>query len=1002
MRRLTLCVALCGLVALLFVEQCDTTHAADSPAVRIDFSRDVRPILMGRCVKCHGADHAEAGLRLDLLSFATQKLESGKFALVPGKAGDSEILQRITSVDPDLRMPPDGPRLPASEIATLKSWIEQGATWPSHWAYEPLQQISLANALPTKPVELSEPLDLFIELERRKAGLNGSQRSDKRSLMRRVYFDLLGLAPASEELADFISDDAPDAYVRLVDRLLASPHYGERWARHWMDMVHFAETHGHDQDRPREHAWPYRDYLISAFNDDVPYGQFIREQIAGDVIAPNDPRSIAATGFLAAGPWDESSLRDIRDDTIDREIARYLDRDDIVTTVMQTFVSTTVQCARCHDHKFDPVKQSDYYALQAVFSGCDKGNRKYDPDPRVATRRRELLAEQQRVPQWLAQKAPELLDAALQVDVAKWEQQQLKASAAWHVPEILTIHSSGGATLTPQPDGSVYSEGTRPEKDVVTLTLRSALSRATGLRLDVLSDDRLPLKGPGRQDNGNLHLNEIVVMVQDADASKPERRIELINPKADFDQAGWSIDKTLDGNPGTAWGIYPEVGKPHRAVFHFKQPVELAAGTKLKVELHQVHGGGHLIGRARVSLSDTVGPLSLDVVPANIEQIVATPAAQRSDDQRRELSALFLLQRCAQQLAALPQPQMVYCGGSQFEADGSFRPAATPRVVKLLHRGDITQPRELIQPAALQMLRSLNGALTPKKIDREEERRAALSDWISDPRNALTWRSIVNRVWQQHFGRGLVDTPNDFGGMGSAPTHPELLDWLATRLLAQGGPLKALHREIVTSDTYCQLSAHRDDQSRVDADNRVLWRMNRRRLDAESIRDALLRASGTLDLRMGGPSDRQFVLSPGIHVTPNVDYASFDVNHPSNFRRSVYRFLFRTLPDPFMETLDCPDGSQLIPVRGESMTALQALATLNDKSLIRLCELLANRTAREVGGPAQAQVAALYRLLLLRQPTADEQAAFDYYISKHGVANACRWLVNSNEFMFVD
>ncbi len=1001
MRRVALAGLVGVMVAFVAVGLREHPQAADAPAGRVDFSREVRPILMGRCVKCHGADQAESGLRLDQLEFATRKLESGRFGVLPGKSSESEIIRRITETDTDLRMPPDGPRLPEAEVQTLKRWIEQGAKWPSHWAYEPIQQVAIPEML-SQQVHLSEPIDVFIELERRKAGLQGAPRADKRTLIRRVYFDLLGLSPSSEEVAEFLADESPDAYVRLVDRLLASPHYGERWARYWMDVVHFAETHGHDQDRPRDHAWPYRDYLIGAFNDDTPYGHFIREQLAGDVIAPTDPRSIAATGFLSAGPWDESSLRDIRDDTLDREIARYLDRDDIVTTVMQTFVSTTVQCARCHDHKFDPVKQSDYYALQAVFAGCDKGNRKYDPDPRLATRRRELLAEQQQIPQWFAQKADRLLDSKLQDEVAAWEQQQLKASASWKVPEILALQSSGGATLTKQSDGSVYSEGMRPEKDIVTLTLRSPVSRVTGLRLDVLSDDRLPHKGPGRQDNGNLHLNEVVVMVQDEETSKPERRVELMNPKADFDQAGWSIDRALDGNPGTAWGIYPEVGKSHRAVFHFKQPVELAAGARLKVELHQVHGAGHLIGRARVSVSDTVGSLSLDVVPSHIEQIVATPSSQRSDDQRRELAALYLQQRCAHQLAELPAQQMVYCGGSQFEADGSFRPAATPRMVKLLHRGDITQPRDVVPPAALQMVKSFAGVLPATRLEGDADRRAALGEWLSDSRNSLTWRSIVNRIWQQHFGRGIVDSPNDFGGMGSAPTHPELLDWLATRLLAHEGSLKALHREMVTSDTYCQSSAHRDDAARLDADNRLLWRMNRRRLDAESIRDALLRTSGTLDLRMGGASDRQFVLSPGIHVTPNVDYVSFDVNHPSNFRRSVYRFLFRTLPDPFMETLDCPDGSQLIPVRGESMTALQALATLNDKSLIRLCQLLAERASRESAKASPDHVFALYRRILLREPNAEEHSAFKQYVAKHGMANACRWLVNSNEFMFVD
>jgi hypothetical protein len=611
------------------------------------------------------------------------------------------------------------------------------------------------------------PIDHFILAKLRQKGLEPSPEADRRTLIRRVSFDLTGLPPTPEETDAFLKDTSIDAYEKVVDRLLASPRHGERWARHWMDVVHFAETHGHDQDVPREHAWPYRDYLIESFNADKPYRRFVEEQIAGDVLYPDDPRAIVALGFLAAGPWDESSLRDIREDSIDRKAGQYLDRDDMVGTVGLALLSTTVQCARCHDHKFDPITQEEYYGLQAVFAGVDRANRAYDADPAVRQRR---LALKKRL-------------AELQSPVGMMRQ--------WYA----------------------------------------------------------------------------------------------------------------------RWG------------------------------------------------------------------------------------------RVEAELAALPPSKWVYAAASDFVPEGTFRPAGGCRPVHLLKRGDIRKPGAVATPKALSCVPGLDARLRVANPADEGQRRAALARWVGDPKNPLTWRSITNRVWHHHFGRGIVSTPSDFGLMGAAPSHPELLDWLTATLIEEGGSLKKLHRRIVTSATYRQSSRHRPDYAKVDADNALLWRMNRTRLDAESLRDAVLSVSGKLDLTTGGPSVKYFKQSPGIHRTPKVDYTAFDPDGPGAHRRSVYRFIFRTVPDPFMDALDCPDASQFTAARADSVTALQALALLNDPFMVRMSEHFAKRV--ESAGPVEARVRQAYRLALNREAADREVSALAAYATRHGMANACRVLLNCNEFLFV-
>jgi hypothetical protein len=876
-------------------------------------------------------------------------------------------------------------------------------TSAAHWAYQPLVKPAVPDISgSTQAKWVRSPVDAFVLAALESRAMRPSGPADKRTLLRRVYFDLIGLPPTPEDVNAFLADISPDAYEKVVDRLLASPRYGERWARHWMDVVHFAETHGHDQDRIRPNAWPYRDYLISSLNSDKPYARFVQEQLAGDVLFPDDPQAVVALGMIAAGPWDESSIMAIMDDTVDKKAALYLDRDDMVMTAMSTFTSTTVHCARCHDHKFDPVPQQEYYALQAVFAGVDRANRPYDSDPQVYHRRRELLKRKKELESngaALAQAA--LKDPASAADVAAWEKGLGAKEAAWTVLQPFAATSSGGATPATQSDGSVLFGGARPEKDVYTIQASTDLKGITAVRLEVLPDDSLPSHGPGRAENGNLHLSEFKLLAAARSASAPVQAVSLQNPTADFDQDGWTIAMALDGKPETAWGIHPAEAKRHVAVFETKEPIGADAGSTLTFSLEQVHGRGHVIGKLRLSVANSPQPVRATKLPESIASVLATTAEKRTDAQRQELALHVMKARVEEQLAGLPPPKMVFAAANDFPVDGNFKPANGCRPIQVLRRGDVTAPIADAAPGALSCVQGLDARFDLPNAGDEGARRAALAKWVTDPKNALTWRSIVNRVWHYHFGRGIVDTPNDLGRMGGKPSHPELLDWLATWFVDHGGSLKQLHRLIVTSSTYMQSSRHDPEFTKIDSDNRLLWRMNRARLDAESIRDAVLQMTGKLDLTMGGPSVKQFIESPGIHVTPNVDYLNFDVDSPAFHRRSVYRFIFRTLPDPFMETLDCADASQLAPVRSSSVTALQALSMMNDAFVVRYSEHLAERLTKINPDPS-TQIDALYALAYSRPPTADERRALTDYASRHGMANACRLLLNSNEFMFVN
>jgi len=859
----------------------------------------------------------------------------------------------------------------------------------SWWAIQPLNRPKLPPPNPSQPSWNTHPIDRFIAAKHSEKGLHPSKPADRQTFIRRATFNLIGLPPTPSEVSAFINDKSNSSTQQLIDRLLSSPRYGERWARHWMDIAHYAETHGHDEDAIRENAWPYRDWLIESLNNDKPYPRFVREQVAGDVLFQEDPAATRGIGFLATGSWDESSQMGISDGTIDKKIAQYLDRDDMIATVMSTFVSTTVHCARCHDHKFDPVPTEDYYALQAVFAGVDKADRPFDTDARLAKRRVLLLSHQRTIDQ--GQVPDGMFTTA---NLTKLEADLKRSRSNWAVLASAKVESSSGIKFEAKPDGSFLAVGQPPAKDITTFNAKLPIANATALQLDVLTDKSLPQNGPGRAENGNLHLTDIVVRVN----GEP---VKIEKAEADFNQASWTISSAIDNNPDSAWGIHPQQGQPHRAMFVFEKPIEAAKGDTIEIDLHQNHGRQHLIGRPRLSMTHLDKPVFQKSIPLQIYKIIESNPEKRTKEEKKALAFHFAKVVNEQDLAALGAQQKVYAVASQFAALGNFKPAKKPRTVHVLHRGSIHSPGKEAQPGALSCIDGLQNRFKLARTEAEGERRAALANWLANHRNVLLWRSIVNRVWHYHFGRGIVGTPNDFGRMGERPSHPELLDWLAYEFRARGGSLKWLHRTIMTSSTYRQQSAHNGDFADLDADNRWLWRMNRKRLEAESYRDSVLQFAGNIDWRMGGPSDRQFNMSKGVHVTPTLDYIGFDPDATANHRRSVYRFVFRTVPDPLMQLMDCPDASQHAPKREDSVTALQALGMLNNRFLVRQSERLAKRLQRE-DSSSKARINRLFNLVYHRPPEPDETRLVSQLASEHGLANACRVLLNSNEFLFVN
>jgi mono/diheme cytochrome c family protein len=992
-----------------FAEAIDLGKLPPAALRAVDFVKDIQPILEAHCVKCHGPVKQKGGWRADLKDVALTGGDDHAPNIVPGKSAESPMVQFVAGLDPDMKMPAKGDPLSAEQIGLLRAWIDQGAVWPEGvgtakrdpldwWSLKPIGQHPTSSGRSM----VGTSIDEFIRAKLAEKNLAMAPPADARTLCRRLYFDLTGLPPTPEAIDAFAADTSPQAYEDLVDKLLASPRYGERWARDWLDVVHYGDTHGYDKDKPRPNAWPYRDYVIRAFNEDKPYARFIQEQIAGDILFPGTRDGIEALGFIAAGPWDAIGHLEVPETKIDGKIARHLDRDDMVATTIGTFCSATVHCAQCHNHKFDPITQEDYYSLQAVFAALDRTDRKYYRDD-------ALNAHFQVLQKQLA--AAESAVAALDEPLVQ------KAGARY-------------AELTRKIDGASKAAAQKAGNTSPDFGYHSALSKVQdatkwvqvdlGARVEIDHVTLLPCYDDFNSIGAGFGF-PVRFKVEASD--DPGFKTGVIQLWKRLDETFMNDFKNPGLKPFTTGGTKDDG----------------VAGRYVRVTATRLapRQGDFIFALAELQVFDAAGKnVALGKAVAALDSIEAPPRWRKSNltdgiapvapsaDERgefvRERNELLLSfadagtkamrrdlvaerDRLSAELKKLPAADSVYAGGIQ-NGGGAFRgtgpDGGKPRPIFILARGQVTQPGREVGPGALSMLQFEPARFDLPPTTPEGERRAALARWISDDRNPLTWRSIVNRVWQYHFGRGIVATPNDFGRNGALPTHPELLDWLATEFQRSGGSLKKLHKLIVMSDTYRQASLSNPAAEKVDADNTLLWRQNRRKLEAEAVRDSVLAVSGKLDLTMGGPGWQDFVIEHPEH-SPHYQYDLADPEDAKTWRRSIYRFIVRSQTQPWMTCLDCADPSMRVDRRNESVSALQALALLNDGFMVSQARHFAERVQAE-SSDLPTQVDRACRLTLGHVPAPGDRDRLVSFAAANGLPNLCRVLLNLNEFLFVD
>lgn len=984
------------------------------------FRDRVASILQRRCLSCHNDEErkGEFSLQTAASAFRDGYIEAGD-------AAASHLVDLITPSGGRVQMPKDADPLSPDEISAVRDWIDAGARWPADfrltessivdldwWSLRPLKRPSLPASW-TGPVDpdvdiaavkpghlpIRNEIDAFIQRSLSEKQLLASPEADRVTLIRRLYFDLIGIPPAPEEIEKFVNDSEPRAYERLVSRLLESEGYGERWARHWLDVVHYADTHGYDKDKPRDHAWPYRDYVIRSFNEDKPYERFVREQIAGDVLWPDTVDGITATGFIAAGPWDYIGHAEVPESKIDGKVARNLDRDDMVSSTMNTFCSVTVQCARCHNHKFDPITQEHYYSLQSVFAALDRADRSYDTDPETAARRRRLIARQHELEQE---------KVSLDATVAELSGEALAAVDA----ELRKLQQQKEASGPARPEFGYHSQ-IEKKQDVIKW-VQVDLGRPFTISSIQYVGCHDTFNGIGH--GFGFPLRYLIEVSNDESFEKGVTSL-VDYTASDVPNPGTELQSVngMDGLRARFVRITATKLAPRLNDFIFAL-AELSVLT--------ADGTNVASGKRVTSLDSIEAPVRWqrkNLVDGYYFGVSASPDVRKQIDQltdkRHQILNRVLSDELKTRIAAnesatkatlaaiktLPAQSRVYAG-MVHHGKGNFvgtgGNGGKPRVIRVLHRGNVQQPRKEVTPGTIPVIASVDWKFPLPDSHREGERRVALANWIVRPDNPLTWRSIVNRVWQYHFGRGLVDSPNDFGRMGQRPTHPELLDWLAVEFRDGGQSFRKLHWLIVTSSTYRQSSQHNADNSSIDSGNAYLWRMNRRRLTAEEVRDAVLEVSGKLDRRMYGPGFQLFELEHPQH-SPHYEYHKHDPDDPASHRRSIYRFIVRSQPDPFMTTLDCADSSQSVPRRDETVTALQALSLLNNKFMLRMAEHFAARVQNEAATTSQ-QIDRAFQLVTGRSPSSDQLSGLVDYAEEFGMENLCRLLLNLNEFVFVD
>lgn len=1002
----------------------DPAHAEKMKEGLELFKAEVKPVFVKHCVACHGGEEVQS--QLDL---ATRKglLRGGAHgaAIKSGKASESRLVALISHNEKPF-MPEGEDKLPQPAIDAISRWIDLGAPYDQplvenprdpdawverkisaddrkHWAFQPLRS-------PPTPAVKNEAwaksaIDRFVLAKLEEKGLTPNGPADKRKLIRRAYFDLIGLPPPAAAVEKFVKDPSPTAYEALIDELLQSPHYGERWGRHWLDAARFAESHGFEQDYDRPHAYHYRDFVIEALNRDLPYDQFVRWQLAGDEFAPDDPLAWKATGFLGAGVFPTQ----ITANEVER--TRYDALDDMTATTGAALLGLSIGCARCHDHKFDPIPAADYYRMIATFTTTVRGNMEFEVDKEAFKADKEKF-DREHLP--FAEAVKKFEAEQLPGRFAAWETTAPAANAKqgkWTVAKILDAKSKGGATLTPQDDGSLLASGKSPDHEQFTFVIEAPAGTHTGVRLEALAHSSFVKGGPGRAGNGNFALSDFRATVRRGEADEP---LKLQNAQATFEQTPQNlyVKFAIDEDKQTAWAVDPQFGKDHAATFEFTEPLKLDAAARLTFTLEFNNNTKHSIGRPRLSLTSAPTPLPVEVggLSADVAAALAAPAEKRTAAQTKTALAWYapqdeewkkLKQTEQEHLKSQPQPKkvtMMVCSEGITPIRHHTQGGDFLKETHFLKRGDSDQKQGTATAGFLQVLSSADESRwkeSPPTGSKTSYRRRALANWITDTEHgagALLARVIVNRLWHLHFGRGIVSTPSDFGKQGTPPTNPELLDRLASDFIASGWRLKALHKQLMTSAAYTQSAEFDAADAKADPQNDYLWRFSPRRLEAEIIRDSILAVSGRLDRTHFGAG-------------------TLDENHR---RRSIYFMVKRSKLITMMQIFDQPEPLVSVGSRPTTTVAPQALHFMNNpqvrESTLSFAKSLEDKT------PADATRQG-YLSAVGREPDAEETSAATAFLAAQeksyaaaGRANAkqlaladfCQVLFELNEFVYVE
>ena len=968
---------------------------AATEADAVDFTRDVRPILADKCFRCHGPDpeSRQADLRLDMWE-STDDLLGAVETVVPGAPDQSELVARITAEDAEERMPPvdSGKSLKPEEIETLKKWIVQGAEFKQHWAFVAPQRPAVPKV--GKPEWVRNPIDAFVLARLDNAGMQPSPPAEPLTLLRRLSLDLIGLPPTLEEIETFganvSSFGREEAVRREIERLLASLHYGERWGRVWLDAARYADSDGYEKDKPRD-VWMYRDWVVDAINDDMPYDKFLVEQIAGDLLPEPKQSDLIATGFLRNSMTNAEA-------GIDTEQFRMEAMFDRMDAIGKAALGLTVQCAQCHTHKYDPLTHTEYYQMFAFLNNCHEENITVYTDA-DEQRRQQLLGNIRQIENELRSANPDW-----RWRMAAWEASVRDGKTAdqpqWTVVRP-PVDTSGGQKHYVLEDGSILAAGYAPTQITTEFPLDVTGQKISAVRLELLNDPSLPHGGPGRSIEGLSALTEFNATVAPLAHSEQATDVKFKSVSADVNPPEREVDKMLyddgkgtrrvtgpseyaiDGDELTAWGIDAGAGRsnvPRKAVFVLEQPIDATDGVRITIRLAQLHGEPYIIdtynqnlGRFRFSVTSDERATA-DSLPAAVRDALAVPAADRTP---AEADAVFSFWRSTvpewrdanARIEALWQQYPK--GTSQLVV----REREVPRDTHRLERGNFLAPAERVVSGTPAFLHPLAEGEPPNRL--------AFAHWLADRRSPTTARAMVNRLWQAYFGVGLVMTAEDLGTQGEPPANPELLDWLAVEFMDHGWSLKHIHELIVSSATYQQSSTMRPEQFARDPDNRLLERGPRFRVDAEVVRDVALAVSGLLNLEMGGPS--VFPPAPEFLFKPPTSYALKRWNYDTGsqkYRRALYTFRFRSVPYPMLQNFDAPTGDVSCPRRGRSNTPLQALTTLNEALFVECARSLAAKVVSEGGESDCERVTYAVRRCLARDPREAELTVLQEFLDQ--------------------